>query len=103
MTIHPVHSDALLRTFPLQEVPADSGDAASGATAYDSVWNDTEEIPTQQAEGIERVMMADGKIYVVLAVVLIIWLGLLYYLYQNDRKLDRLERQLETGIPDDRE
>ena len=40
-------------------------------------------------------MLSSGKIYVVLAVVLIIWVGLLTILFRTDRKIDRLERRLD--------
>lgn len=83
MTIHPVPQDA-----------------AVDSTAYDSVWTGRNE-PVQEPEGLERVMLADGKIYVVLAVVLIIWFGLLAFLFRTDRKLDRLERELDHDIPED--
>lgn len=83
MTIHPVPQDA----------PADT-------TAYDSVWAESTEPPAQQPEGLERVMLTDGKIYVVLAVVLIIWFGLLAFLFRTDRKIDRLERELDRDISD---
>jgi CcmD family protein len=83
MTIHPLPQDAV----------ADS----ARTTAYDSVWTGREEVPTQQPEGFERIMLADGKIYVVLAVVLIIWFGLIAFLYRTDRKLDRLEQELHDG------
>lgn len=85
MTIHPVPQDA----------SADS----TVSTAYDSVWAGSN-VPTQQPVGLERVMMADGKIYVVLAVVLIIWFGLLAFLFRTDRKIDRLERELDHDISD---
>lgn len=83
MTIHPVPQDASV-----------------DSTAYDSIWAG-KNVPTQQPEGLERVMLADGKIYVVLAVVLIIWFGLLIFLFRTDRKLDRLEREMDPDIPDD--
>lgn len=86
MIIHPVPQDA----------PVDS----TRATAYDSVWAGREEVPTQPPMGLERYMLADGKIYVVLAVVLIIWLGLVAFLFRTDRKLDRLERELNSDISD---
>lgn len=85
MTIHPVPQDASTDT--------------TTTTAYDSVWTGSR-IPSQQPEGLERVMLADGKIYVVLAVVLIIWFGLLFFLFRTDRKIDRLEREHERGISD---
>lgn len=85
MTIHPV--------------PQDAAHDTTTATTYDSVWTGSE-VPTQQPDGFERVMVADGKIYVVLAVVLIIWFGLLFFLFRTDRKIDRLERELEDDISD---
>jgi hypothetical protein len=42
-----------------------------------------------------------GKIYVVLAVVLLIWIGLVTVLFRTDRKIDRLERRLDRDIPKD--
>lgn len=85
MTIHPVSP---------QDAPGDS----TQTTAYDSVWAGREEVPSQEPVGLERVMTADGKIYVVLAVVLIIWLGLVAFLFRTDRKLDRLEREVDNDI-----
>jgi CcmD family protein len=115
--------DALPRDAAPQDAPPDTGRADPApadtartdtaptdtlpSTAYDTVWageaptTTQEEIPTKQREGLERVMLADGKIYVVLAVVLVIWFGLLYYLFRTDRRLDRLERQVEADISDD--
>jgi hypothetical protein len=46
-------------------------------------------------------MGTDGKIYVVLAVVLLIWFGLLTLLVRTDRKIDRLERRLDADRSDD--
>ncbi len=83
MTIHPVPQDAAADT--------------TIATPYDSVWAGSQ-VPVQEPEGLERVMVADGKIYVVLAVVLIIWFGLLFFLFRTDRKIDRLERELGDDI-----
>jgi len=37
-------------------------------------------------------LRAEGKIYVVMAVVLIILIGLFYYLVRLDRKISRLEK-----------
>lgn len=68
------------------------------ASAYDTVWAQTE-VPTQQPEGIERVMLAEDKLFVVLAVVLIIWIGIGALILRTDRRLDRLEKSLPT--PDD--
>ena len=40
-----------------------------------------------------NVMRNDGKIYVVVAVILIILLGLLFYLFALDRRLKMLEKK----------
>ena len=80
---------------PIQTAP-DSTQAGL-STPYDSVWATTE-VPTAEPVGLERVMLAEDKLYVVLAVVLIIWAGLLVFLYRNDRRLARLERSLDQGI-----
>ncbi len=94
MTIHPL--------YPGQDVPAPQQTSPSqeggDATAYDSVWSQTE-MPPHQQSALERVMLAQDKLYVVLAVVLIIWIGLAYFLLRTDRKLDRLERAVESRIP----
>jgi CcmD family protein len=86
MTIHPI----------LQEVAQTAGQEADGAihTAYDSTWA-TGQIPEQGPLGSEQYMLAEDKLFVVLAVVLIIWAGLAIYLFRADRKLARLERALE--------
>ncbi len=85
MTIHPLQEDT---TAAMQSAP------------YDTVWS-IEEVPTQEREGIERVMLAEDKLYVVLGVVLIIWIGIVILLYRTDRKIDRLERKSDERIPDE--
>ena len=50
---------------------------------------------TAQPQGIERVMLAEDKLPVVLAVVLIVWLGVLLLLFRTDRRLARIERDLD--------
>ena len=70
--------------------------ALQEAAARDTLQAQTEEVPTQAPDALERVMLAEDKLYVVLAVVLIIWLGLVFFLFRTDRKLDRLERTLEA-------
>jgi hypothetical protein len=86
MTIHPLSDDA--------PAPRPQQARPDTASAYDSTW--TEQPAAQPPEGLERVMLADGKIYVVLAVVLLIWVGLIGLLVRTDHKIDRLERRLET-------
>lgn len=51
-------------------------------------------VTEQQPRGVERVMLAQDKLPVVLAVVLIIWFGILLLLVRTDRRLARVERQL---------
>ena len=88
MTIHPVDTD--------DAVPIAPDDTAQDGAPYDTVW--TEETDAAEVSpdpvGLEVVMLQDGKIYVVLAVVLVIWFGILYVLYRTDRRIDQLERQL---------
>jgi CcmD family protein len=52
-------------------------------------------VTEQPAQGLERVMLAEDKLPVVLAVVLVVWLGVLLLLFRTDRRLARLERQLD--------
>jgi hypothetical protein len=86
MTLHPLPDDGpALR--PQQAAP-------DTASAYDSTW--TEQPPEQQPEGLERVMLSDAKIYVVLAVVLLVWIGVVTLLWRTDRKIDRLERRVDA-------
>ncbi len=66
-------------------------DGADGP--YDDVWSQSE-IPTQEPVGLERVMLAEDKLFVVLAVVLIIWIGIAALIMRTDRRLDRLENAL---------
>lgn len=77
-------------------IPQDSSSAGE-ATAYDSVWSTTG-IPAQQPAGLERTMLSEDKLFVVLAVVLIIWFGIVYFIFRTDRKLAELERTVGTDI-----
>lgn len=45
-------------------------------------------------EGIERVMLAEDKLPVVLAVVMIVWIGLLILMARTERRLRRVEQAL---------
>ncbi len=67
------------------------------STAYDTIWANPE---TQAPVGLESVFLAQDKLYVVLVVVLIIWFGILLFLYRTDRKIDKLERTLKNDIHD---
>lgn len=61
------------------------------STSYDSTWT-AEQIPEQPPLGTERFMLAQDKIFVVLAVVLVIWFGIAYFIHRTDRKLLDLEK-----------
>lgn len=91
MTVQPFHKANATTLRPLQQHP-------DSASAYDSTW--TERPPTQPPTGLESVMLPHGKIYVVLAVVLLIWIGVLTMLVRTDRKIDRLERRLDSDRSD---
>lgn len=51
----------------------------------------------QAPQGIERVMLAADKLPVVLVVVLIIWFGLLFLLFRTDRRITRIEKELNES------
>lgn len=51
-------------------------------------------ITLQQTSDLESVMLAEDKLFVVLAVVLVIWFGIILFLVRNDRKIAALERRL---------
>ena len=53
----------------------------------------------QPPQGIERVMLAEDKLPVVLAVVLIVWAGLLLVMIRTERRLARIERALAPPPP----
>jgi len=40
-------------------------------------------------------MRSEGKIYVVVAIILVIFFGLIAYLFYTDRKISRLEKRLK--------
>lgn len=61
------------------------------ATALLAVINFT--VKAQTAPGTEDVMRGSGKIYVVVAVCLTILLGLFFYVFTIDRKLNKLEKE----------
>jgi len=67
------------------------------ATPYDTLWSG-EEVPIQESTGLERMMLAQDKLYVVLAVVLIIWIGLALLVVRTDRKIERMERRLDESV-----
>lgn len=76
--------------------PADVASAIStqAEDPYEGVWGT--EIPTAEPVGLERFMVQQDKIFVVVAVVLLIWFGLLLFLFRTDRRLAALEAQLDS-------
>jgi CcmD family protein len=54
--------------------------------------------PTAQAQSPEMAdtMRSEGKIYVVVAILIVILLGLFAFLAFTDRKVSKLEKQLEN-------
>jgi hypothetical protein len=51
----------------------------------------------QKAESMADTMRSNGKIYVVVAVILTIFAGLIIYLIRLDRKITRLEKEQRTS------
>jgi hypothetical protein len=81
-----------------QSVIQDSTALQSVSTAYDSLWSGAD-IPTQAPTALEQVMLSDEKIFVVLAVVLIIWFGVAILILRTDKHLERVERSVSENIP----
>lgn len=90
MTLYPIFQETPQDT--ARAMPESQDDAIH--TAYDSTWA-LSQIPEKGPLGSERFMLAEDKLFVVLAVVLIIWAGLAVYLFRTDRKLTRLEQALK--------
>ena len=74
----------------------------STTTAYDSIWANPD-TPVQAVSAFDQVMLSNDKLFVVLAVSLIIWFGLVFFIFRTDRKLDRLERTLNERIAQDKD
>ncbi|MEM8598741.1 MAG: CcmD family protein [Bacteroidota bacterium] len=81
---------------------ADSSQASSALAAPDSTGPiaTLDDIPVQEFEGLDRIMLAEDRLPVVLAVVLVVWVGVLLMLVRTDRRLSRLERDLAERGPD---
>ena len=54
-----------------------------------------QEMPASNVEMADA-MRAEGKIYVVVLVVVIVFTGLILYAFNTDRKLSRVEKELES-------
>ena len=82
---------------PFQIDTTASDGVAHGTAVYDSVWAGTE-MPEAAPVGLETVMLQQDKLYVVLAVVLIIWFGVLFFLFRTDRRLAVLEQAVDARV-----
>jgi len=51
-----------------------------------------------QNAGFESLMLNNDKLMVVLAVVLIIWVGIVVFIFLTDRKVERLESSVQNLI-----
>ncbi|MCS3611098.1 CcmD family protein [Salinibacter ruber] len=92
MTIHPLRPSDPPALRPEQERP-------DTTAVYDSTW--TEQPDAAAPDGLDRIMGQDGKLYVVLAVVLLIWIGVVALLFRTDRRIERLERRIDRSISED--
>ena len=78
----------MLTSSTLRFQPADTTVAVLDAAAAQAV-------AEQPPAGVERAMLAQDKLPVVLAVVLVVWAGIALLLLRTDRRLSRLERRLD--------
>lgn len=67
-------------------------DTASVMQQYADKWEGP--VQANQASAFIQTMSSHGLIYVVLAVTLIIWFVLLFYIIRTDRKVSKLEESL---------
>jgi hypothetical protein len=58
-----------------------------------ALWANAQEVPADKIHEEAGGLRADGKIYVVVTVVITILTGLIVYLIRIDRKISRLEKQ----------
>ena len=82
-----------------QDASTDTTSAAP-STAYDSVWTggasaSTQQPPAQSDDALEQTMLSHDKLYVVLTVVLLVWLGIAFLIFRTDRRLSRIEERLD--------
>jgi len=50
-----------------------------------------------QQSGFDGMMLSNGKLYTVVGVLLIIFIGLMIYLFNTDRKLRNIENQIKSN------
>ena len=78
------------------QLPSDTFAAAHDTTIALLDTAAAQGLAVRPPEGLERVMLSEDKLPVVFAVVLVIWLGLLLFLFFTDRRLARIERELKS-------
>lgn len=71
--------------------------------AQDGAYTITDESYTDTSVEMADVMRDNGKIYVVVTVVLILFFGIVGYLIRLDRKISHLEKELETSSREKKE
>ena len=81
----------------MQAIQDSLRDSESISTAFDSIWT-SGDVPIATLSRLEQIMLSNDKIYVVLAVVLLIWIGFIFFVYRTDRRISQVERSLEDGI-----
>ena len=81
----------------IQAIQDSLKNSESLSTAYDSIWAGAN-MPASPLSPLEQAMLSNDKLFVVLAVVLIIWAGVIFFILRTDRKLTKLERSLEDRI-----
>jgi len=53
--------------------------------------------PAAESSSLDETVMSSGKMYVVIAVLTIILIGIFIYLFSIDRKLTKLEKKANQG------
>lgn len=56
-------------------------------------------LQAQQEVGMADTLRSEGKIYVVVAIMLVIFVGIVAYLFSIDRKVSRLEKRIQDKKP----
>ena len=59
---------------------------------FDSVWATAD--PGASPSGLEQLMLSDDKLLVVFVVLMLIWLGIVYFILRTDRRLSALEQRI---------
>jgi len=51
----------------------------------------------QESNGFDTMMMSNGKLYTVVGVLVIIFIGIMIYLFNTDKKLTTIENQIKSN------